>query len=185
MDTMVTTQLMSIEEFANLDAPGRHDLIRGVLQSRAPAGDAHGVIGTAISGLLWSYGRRTGVGQAYSVETGFVLQLDPPTVLVPDVAFVRAERVRPPGQRQGFVPFTPDLAVEVISPSDRRAAVLEKVALFLQAGTRTVWVVEPDARSVTVYTPDDPARMLGESDMLDGGDVLPGLAIPVAEILSN
>jgi Uma2 family endonuclease len=80
------------------------------------------------------------------------------------------------------MPVAPDLAVEVVSPSDRDARVTQNAITYLDAGTRLVWVVEPDSQTVTVYTPDLTARILRAEDTLDGGDVLPGFTLKVAEI---
>jgi Uma2 family endonuclease len=107
---------------------------------------------------------------------------DRATVRSPDAAFVRRERL--PELSDHFVPVAPDLAVEVLSPSDRMADALGKVAMYLQAGVQLVWLVDPAARVVTVFRPDGPPKILGQSDALDGGDLLPGLTIPLAEIFA-
>ena len=83
-----------------------------------------------------------------------------------------------------FVPMAPDLAVEVLSPSDRMADALAKVAMYLQAGTPLVWLVNPATRTVVVFRSEMDPVTLGESDTLDGGDVLPGFSVPVAEIFA-
>jgi len=83
-----------------------------------------------------------------------------------------------------FVPMAPDLAVEVLSPSDRMADALAKVAMYLQAGTSLVWLVNPVTRTVVVFRADmDPVTLAG-SATLDGGEVLPDFSVPVAEIFA-
>jgi len=80
------------------------------------------------------------------------------------------------------VPMAPDLAVEVLSPSDRMADALAKVAMYLQAGTPLVWLVNPVTRTVVDFRAEMDPLTLSESDTLDGGDILPGFRVPVAEI---
>ena len=119
-------------------------------------------------------------------DVGFILQLpnDPERVRAPDVGFVRLEKL--PGGRlpQGFILGAPDLAVEVLSPTDNPVDIQQKVRDFLEAGTRLVWLVAPQAKVVTVYRPDGSARLLRDHEALDGEDVLPGLSIRLADIFA-
>jgi Uma2 family endonuclease len=103
-------------------------------------------------------------------------------VRAPDIAFVSTGRL--PGGRlpQDFIRGAPDLAVEVLSPSDTGADVQRKLRDYLEGGGRLVWVIAPQARTVTVYRPDGSARLLREPEHLDGEDVLPGLRLPLAEV---
>ena len=119
-----------------------------------------------------------------AAETGFLLSRDPDHVRAPDVAFVRRERVEAVGYTHGFFPGAPDLAVEVISPSDRYTEVDEKVAEWLAAGTSMVVVVNPRNRTVRVHRPTTDSVLLTEEDTLDGGDVVPGWEMPVADIFA-
>jgi Uma2 family endonuclease len=88
----------------------------------------------------------------------------------------------PREERRRFLELAPDLAVEVVSPADSANDVHEKVLQYLDVGVRLVWVVHPIRRTVTVYTGDRNARVLDENDSLDGGEVLPGFTLSVAEI---
>jgi Uma2 family endonuclease len=83
-----------------------------------------------------------------------------------------------------YWPIAPDLAVEVVSPSDRAAEVLTKVAEYLEAGTRLAWVVYPQTQKIVVYRPSADVQMLSVGDTLEGGDVVPGFACPVAEVFA-
>jgi Uma2 family endonuclease len=100
---------------------------------------------------------------------------------MPDVAFVRADRLPPLEEPDGFVPFPPDFAVEVVSPTDRFVDVAEKVAADLDGGVQLVWVIEPRRQTVTVHAADRSGRVLGTQDTLDGGDILPDFRVKVAE----
>ena len=94
---------------------------------------------------------------------------------------MRWERIPPLAERLGFMPIAPDLAIEVISTSERRAAIATKVEMYLAAGVRLVWVADPRTKSVTVHAPGTPARFLGSNELLDGGDLLPGFSVRVGD----
>ena len=98
---------------------------------------------------------------------------------IPDVAFVA--KARQPQLDRPYCPIPPDLAVEVLSPSNNPRAMRLKIANYLVAGT-VVWVVDPDRKMVEVYTPGQAARTIGIDETLDGGEVLPGFTVAVKEI---
>ena len=129
--------------------------------------------------------RRHGLGKVYNADTGFVLFEEPPTVRAPDVAFVSRSRLPSPEESVSFGRLAPDLAVEVLSPSNTATAILDKVEDYLEAGTRLVWVVEPHRRSVTVYRSRNEIRLLGQGDELDGYDVLPGFSLQISEVFAD
>jgi Uma2 family endonuclease len=122
------------------------------------------------------------LGTVYAAETGFQLAQDPDTVRTPDVAFVSRQRLEVVGEIEGYWPGAPDLAVEVISPSDRYTDGEDKVVEWLEAGSRMVIVVNPRQRSVTVYHSRTDVVRLTEEDALDGGDVVPGWQLPIKEV---
>ena len=100
----------------------------------------------------------------------------------PDVAFIRNARLPEPPPR-GFAEMAPDLAVEVLSPDDYTPEVLEKVADWLQAGARLVWIIDPIRANARVYRADGSESLLGLNDSLDGEDVLPGFMYAVSRLL--
>jgi Uma2 family endonuclease len=122
------------------------------------------------------------LGTVYAAETGFQLTQDPATVRAPDGAFVSRQRLEAVGEIEGYWPGAPDVAVEVISPSDRYTDVEDKVVEWLEAGGRMVIVVNPRQRSVTVYHSCTNMSRLTEEDVLDGGDVVPGWQLPIKEV---
>lgn len=109
---------------------------------------------------------------------------DRETVRVPDVAFVRAERMPQGEARWHFPRLAPDLAVEVLSPTDRGRDVRAKVAMYQEAGVPLIWLVDPEAQTVTALALGKEPVTLTGADALDGGDVLPDLRIEVAEIFA-
>jgi Uma2 family endonuclease len=125
-----TTHLMTAEELLHLpDSPYRHELIKGELLTMPPPGFPHGTVTMSLSILLGNYVKQNNLGRV-AAEMGYKLETDPDTVLAPDISFIARERVgiRTEGYRSG----APDLAVEVLSPSDRKTQVERKTALWLE-----------------------------------------------------
>ena len=176
------TQPVTAQELHQLPAGGRYALVKGELRKMPPAGREHGSIAMHVGASLYQFVTTQGLGSVYAAETGFLLATNPDTVLAPDAAFVRSDRLAQIADVAGFIPGAPDLAVEVISPSDTYTEVEEKVTLWLQHGTRMVIVVNPRRRSVTVYRPDRPVLFLSEQDELSGDDVVPGWSVRVRDL---
>jgi len=160
----------------------RTELVRGQLIVREPAGSLHGRVAMNLGVELGVYVKRTGAGVLFAAETGFKLASDPDTVRAPDVAFIAGSRVPPPDTR-GYAALAPDLVVEVLSPGDRPGEVLAKVADWLSAGSRLVWVVDPERRVARVYRHDGSETIVAADGALDGEDVLPGFICPLTTIL--
>ncbi|MGH7571153.1 MAG: Uma2 family endonuclease [Gemmatimonadota bacterium] len=179
-------KLLTIEEFERLpDDESRNELVRGRLVREPPAGMDHGWLGNYLAFLITDFVLEHDLGKVFNADTGFVLFDEPPTVRAPDVAFVSRDRLPPPKESLGFGRLAPDLAIEIVSPSNRAVEILDKVEDYLEAGTRLVWVVEPRRRSVTVYRSRTEIQLLREEDALDGVDVLPGFSVTVAEIFAH
>lgn len=163
----------------------RYELVEGELIRMAPAGAEHGEVTVKITGPLFMHVAANDLGTVYAAETGFKLHSDPDTVRAPDVAFVIKARVRLAGTTKGYWVGAPDLAVEVVSPGDTVQEVEEKVRKWLEAGARMVWVARPRLRTITVYRSLTDIVVLTEKDTLDGGNVVPGFRIAVADIFSK
>lgn len=121
------------------------------------------------------------LGRVYAAETGFQVESDPDTVRAPDVAFISKERLAEVEPR-GYSGSAPDLAVEVLAHDDHPARTLEKVAQWLNAGVRLVWVVDSEKRTARVYRADGSEALLGPDDALDGEDVLPGFRCALVDL---
>jgi Uma2 family endonuclease len=181
---MATTKLMTAEQLAELPDDGhKYELMRGELITMAPAGRRSGRLGLSIGRLMAEHVEAHNLGEVYGADTGFILARDPDLVLAPDAAFVLAERLAGVPE-DGYLPLAPDLAVEVISPSERAGHISAKVIDYLDAGVRLVWLIDPRRQTVTVYTPDRTAHILRSPDVLDGGDVLPGFRLSLAELFA-
>ena len=159
------------------------ELIRGELVARSPAWFERGRIAGTIGAVLMEFAKPQGLGVSVSAGAGFHIAHAPDTVRVPDVAFVRTDRI-PPGGVTGFFQGPPDFAVEVLLPDDRTEEIVAKVRDWLQAGCLMVWVVDPETRTISIYRSRSEIAVLSEVDTLTGGDVLPGFAVPVAEIFA-
>lgn len=157
----------------------RTELVRGVLAVREPAGYRHGEVTARLMKTLMDHVDAHDLGPVFAAETGFRLASDPDTVRAPDIAFIRQERLPDPPPR-GFAPLAPDLAVEVLSPDDRPGEILAKVGDWLNAGTRLVWVVDPERRIARVYRHDGTELLVPADGALDGEDVVPGFSCPLA-----
>lgn len=182
---MAATQtITTAEQLLNAPDLGRCELVRGELIMMSPAGFEHGYVAMALGRLLGNFVSERGLGLVLGAETGFQIGRDPDTVRAPDLGFVRAERV-PDKLPRGFFQGPPDLAVEVLSPDDRASELTGKVQGWLEAGCRSVWVVDPETRTVTVYRSRREVEVLGVDDPLSGGDLLPGFSIPVGQIFAR
>ena len=178
-----TSRFITAEELFAMPDSKATELIAGEIVMMTPAGYQHGTITATICSILRSHVAANRMGSVVSGETGFVIARNPDTVRAPDVAFVR--RDRQPQSPEAFFPGAPDLAVEVISPYDRLKDVDDKTKAWLDAGTPVVWVVWADTRSVTVHRSGQPPRILHETDVITGEEVLPGFQCSVAEFFGD
>lgn len=173
---------LTADELLHVNLPDqRTELVRGVLVVREKAGFRHGAVTMRLAKGIADQVDARGLGLVLAADTGFKLATDPDTVRAPDIAFIRRDRLPDP-EPLGYLDLAPDLAVEVLSPGDRPGEVLAKVADWLDAGTRLVWVVDPTRRLVRVYRADGSQSVVAENDVLDGEDVLPGFACRLSAI---
>jgi Uma2 family endonuclease len=181
---MKTASVLTAADVERMSLPGKQvELVRGRLVIHEPPGTRHGAIAATLGYHLSDYVRRQGLGVVLAQDTGFQITSDPDTVRAPDVAFVGRERANRIPAR-GYAELAPDLLAEILSPDDAPAEVLAKVAEWLAAGTKLVWLVDPQRSEVRVYRRDGGLSVLGESDALDGEDVLPGFACPLRYVFA-
>ena len=182
---MSTTQhaITTAEELLQATHLERCELVRGQLKMMSPAGFEHGAIVMRIAGPLWAHVRQHDLGVITGAETGFSIERDPDTVRAPDVGFVKKDRV-PEARVRAFYPGAPDLAVEVVSPDDRKREVLAKVQNWLETGCAVVWVVNPDERSLTAYRLRNQKVEGAECEALTGDELVPGFKLPADEIFA-
>ena len=169
----------------DLLAPGNEgcELIDGTLVEK-PAGEEESFLGSWLGTLLNQFVVPRNLG-IVTGEQGFY-ELPSGPVRGPDVAFTSWDRL--PGRRRSGQPIprqAPDLAVEVLSPSNTRGEMARKRDEYFRAGVRLVWEVDPRARAVRVYTAADRSEDLAGDQTLTGGDVLPGFTLPLADLFGQ
>ncbi len=179
---MTATVRFTPDDLLRMPDGERFELVRGELRPMNPTNFAHFRIRGNVEWPIATFVRERALGVVGS-EGGFELEVGS-TLLAPDVAFVRADRVPPPDQQQGWTPLAPDFVAEVLSPSNTAQQTNERVLLYLSVGVRLVWIVDPRHETVTVHWPDRTARIFVVGETLDGGDVLPGFTLPVADVFA-
>ena len=187
MSTTVAMRLTADEFFDFVHLPENEnksfELDRGeVIEMPSPT-KPHCLVTANATGLLWVYSFAKRTCYVVSNDAGVILQRDPDIVRGPDVAVYNDARSRAELHPK-YGEVAPLLAVEVLSPSDRMGKVTQKVREYLQAGTRIVWVVDPEADSVQIYRPGELPAVAWMADELSGYDVLPGFTCKVADLLA-
>ena len=170
------TTTMTMEEFLESDLEG-YEYIKGELVPMPPTSVEHGDVSADLFWFLSSHVRESKLGRVYMSDTGFQVG---ERVLMPDIAFVVMDRL--PSDRSKAFPVPPDLAVEVVSPTDTLHRVVEKAFTYLDAGTQLVWVLEPRSKTVTVYRSETDITLLTRNDTLTGEEVIKGFSCQVAEL---
>ncbi|MGH2558775.1 MAG: Uma2 family endonuclease [Thermomicrobiales bacterium] len=180
-----TTKLYTAEDLWQMPGDEPWELWEGELHKVPSAGGEASALASWIGTLILLFVRPRRLGMVTGADGTYILNNDPYTVLVPDVAFVRWERLPDGVPPKRYIPVPPDLAVEVRSPSDRSGEIAQKLALYQRAGVPLVWWVDPAPCTVTVHRLGQPATELHEGVELNGDDVLPGFRLPVAEIFAE
>ena len=171
---------MTAEELMRLEGPNRHELIKGELLTMPPPQFEHGRVVLNLGVLLGQHVKAHKLGTACA-ETGYKLESNPDTVLGPDISFVARQRLG--DDPDGYYIGAPDVAVEVLSPSDRRGRVEWKTDLWLSLGAKSVWNVNPKQRTVEVVRANGERKVFHETDELVD-ETVPGFRVTVSEIFN-
>ena len=185
----IKTYHTSDEFFKIARSLGPCELVDGEIKLMEPAGGEHGEVTVNISSPLFFYVKSHDLGKVFAAETGYILKHaqeegERDTVKGIDASFIRKERVPPEGIPKKFIPFPPDLAVEVVSPGDTKREVAEKVQEYLDFGVPLVWVVRPTEKTVTVYRANGEVEVKRDGDLLSGEGVVPGFTLKVDGIFA-
>lgn len=159
----------------------RLELIAGEIHEMAPTGHLHSRSTMGLVAKLLNIVTENNLGELTSAETGF--RLSENTVLAPDIGFIQASKMLETA-KDGYIPGAPDLAVEVMSPSNTAAEMSRKVDLYLQHGTSVVWIVYPKQKKIDVYeATSDGAKVtfLKSEDTLKGGNLLPNFELNLSD----
>ena len=171
---------MSLEEYEQLPDDGyRHELSNGMLVREPPPGARHGRVVTNVLRILDAYVRQHALGSVF-VETGYLLSRQPATVRGADISFIATHRL-PAELPVGFLSIPPDLAIEVLSPSNTASEIERKVLEYLDAGAAMVWVIDPETRSARSYRGVE-ALLIREDGALTGDAVLPGFVMQLNDV---
>lgn len=177
------TEPLIPEDLEHLPRDGcKYQLWRGELIRMSPSKIRHGFDAGQLAVRLGIYLGAHPLGRLLVAEPGFRVGPDN-SVIAPDLAFIRRERLAlfPPDE---FGPVSPDLAVEVISPSNTDIEINDKVAAYLSGGARLVWVLDPAPLQVRVHRAGGATTLLDAADMLTGEDLLPGFSVLVRELFT-
>jgi Uma2 family endonuclease len=177
----VDAKLMTAEDLLAMPDDGMlHELVEGELRTMSPAGFVHGDVAGFIHIHLGRFVIDRRLGRMPISETGYMLRRNPDTVRCPDVSFVRKERIR---DERGLFNGAPDVAVEVVSPSDTVDEIQEKVLDYLAAGSVVVIVVNPRTRVVTIHTAGG-TRQVPPDGSIEAPEILPGWSLPLSELFA-
>ncbi len=178
-----TKTLITANELLQMPKDGfRYELIKGELKKMSPAGSLHGSSAMNFAAFLTIHVLKHNLGVVFAAETGFKIAVNPDTVIAPDASFVRKENIPATGIPKGYWLGAPDLAVEVISPSDTKKEVQGKVEQWLMAGAKMVVLIYPSNKTFVVYRSLTNAITLKENDIFSADDVVTGFSCKVAEI---
>ncbi len=189
---VIQKQLYTVDDFWELandpDNENKHyELIDGELFEMSPPGRPHGKLAATISRLIGNFVDNLNIGEV-TVQSGYSPPDRPDSVLSPDVAYLSQRRIPDP-EPQRYTPVMPDLVVEIQSPSNSMIDMKRKAAIYIQNGTRIVWVVRPFNKTVEVIHMGEGNTLrsvvVSTDGTLSGEDVLPGFELPVAQLFPS
>jgi Uma2 family endonuclease len=181
MSTAEATTVITADELYARGSSERAELIRGELVDMSPAGSFHGEVASLIHLSLGAFVVQHKLGKTLIAEAGFLIEREPDTVRVPDVAFV-AHAAAPRRMPDGFFDGPPTIAVEVVSPSDRQSDVMQKANQWLNAGCQSVWLIDPQREKATICRLVDGQLQATDTDEIVEPELLPGFALDTATL---
>ena len=180
------TGLMTADELLTMsNSRWGYELVRGKLKKYMPAGNLHGIIALKIGRIIGNFVEDNDLGVVVAAETGFFISRNPDTVRAPDSAFIGKEKLAKHGITENFFPAAPDLAVEVVSPSDKKKDIEDKVQDYLAAEVNLIWIIYPRKQFVVVHRQSKVVSILFETDELEGEEVLPNFRLPLERLFGN
>lgn len=177
------SKTMTADEFETSPYAETHELIRGELYPIMPAGTLHGIVASRLSAFLTIYVLENALGEVTAAETGFRLKNQ--STVGADLGFISQKNLAKFGVPDSFFPIAPDLAVEVVSPSNTSEEISTKIEDYLESGSRLVWIIYPKRKVVVVYRADNTISFLHETDELDGENVISNFQLPLEKIFGN
>ncbi|HEY2253267.1 MAG TPA: Uma2 family endonuclease [Planctomycetaceae bacterium] len=181
-----TTQAkpLTAEEFFLLPDPSdgsQQELVRGRIFSVPPPGGLHGVTCAKVVRKIGAFVDDHCGGHLACNDTGFITERRPDSVRGPDISYWSADRLKE--IPVGYIEISPDLLIEVLSPSNTSTQIRTKLQEYFAKGVHLVWVIAPEDRTITIYRMPDEGRLLHESAVITGEDALPGFECRVRDLL--
>jgi Uma2 family endonuclease len=173
-------------EFMALSRDGhRYELVNGELVEMGNSGAKHGYVAILLSAALFHCVSTQKLGALMDSSTAFVMKSG--NKRSPDISFMAKERLQGLDELpDGFLEGAPDLAIEILSPSNTVEEIHDKLVEYFESGARLVWVIHPKEHYVLVYRSSvQPDRLLKSTDMLDGEDIIPGFTLPVSNLFQK
>ena len=182
--TETQTGLITGEELARMGNIGRCELVEGKIMPMSPTGYEHGEIENAVGAELRAFVRPRKLGKVLVGEVGIYVRRGPDTVRGADAIFISHERYTQK-QSDSYLDVAPVLVVEILSPNDTWAEVMQKLREYFGIGVRLIWIIDSTARTVFAYRSITDVREFTEQDDLSGDDVLPGFTMKVANLFEE
>jgi Uma2 family endonuclease len=180
----VATQIKSMEGYRHLEVVnGEWVGLEG--RDEMTTGEEHGWIESLLLVLLGNFILAKRLGRFYPGDVTWILDGEPGDIRLmrePDVSFIAQENVTP---TSGFIYRAPDLAVEIVSPSQSYNEMIKKMGEYFQHGTKVVWIVLPDQKQIEVHQLDGSVKRYSIGDSIPGGDLLPGFTLEVSAVFQN
>lgn len=185
LETPEAKKIWTDDEFMALNRDGhRYELVNGELIDMGNSGAKHGYICSILMILLGGYVRLQNLGAMFDSSTAFKMKSG--NKRSPDISFMAKERLQGLDDLpDGFLEGAPDLAVEILSPSNTVEEIDSKLVEYFENGARLVWVIQPKQKYVLVYRSAEPDRLLKSADSLDGEDIVPGFTLPVGDLFQK
>lgn len=182
---MVTTRYKTAADLFALGSDAPFELVQGELIEVSPSAIKSNYVLGFIHTELSVFIRAKRLGYLSIAEGGYLIETNPDTVVAPDIGFVSRNRMIHPIPERGYLPIRPDLIVEVISPTDERREIELKRALYDRIRVPMVWWIDPRRETATIQVPGRPAQSVDRSGVLDGGEILPGFQLALADVFAE
>jgi Uma2 family endonuclease len=184
MSTVARKTPLTAEEFFLLPDPAdgsQQELVRGEVIATPPSGGFHGVSCAKTVQRIGNFVADNDRGTVACNDTGIITERNPDSVRGPDISYWTRDRLKE--VPIGYIAISPDMLVEVLSPSNTSKQIRLKLIEFFASGVRLVWVISPEDRTLTIYRTPDEGRLLHETATVTGEDVLPGFTCRVSDLL--
>lgn len=181
----IAHRYITAAEFEGMSFDRPMELVCGELVEQAMPTSQHGNVCLAIGALLWFWAKQGQLGSVFTNDSFVVTERDPDSVRGPDCAFIRREKLPDGKLPAGVLRIPVDLAIEVLSPTDRLTDVLDKIREYLRSGVTEVWVIDPEQRSVTVHRSESAPLNFDGDDDLTRPELLPGFSFRVSELFAD